>query len=242
MGHQFSNWATAFTLAKQYGLTFVHQPIRIWDDFLGFGIGEVQYDSVKQLPLVVVPLLNFETDEGHARFKQVVDSTPDNTLLHLYSDQHSANLIGRSVELRDKYWRNRANYPVDVPWSGSSTNIAVHVRRGDLMNWTPEERAGRFLPNEYFIKILRGITQGVAGYEIHVFSQSDEDGVREFNELPHVFYHLNGNDFEAFHALAGADILLVSKSGFSYLAGIVNKGIKYAPPDYWSKIPEGWIR
>lgn len=42
---------------------------------------------------------------------------------------------------------------------------------------------------------------------------------------------------EAFKMLVGADMLVMSKSSFSVLAGLYSQGIKIAPPDLWFDIP-----
>lgn len=54
------------------------------------------------------------------------------------------------------------------------------------------------------------------------------------------------DSFEAFETLVGADILIMSRSAFSYLAGLYSKNIKIYPPDMWLSVPlwceesDGW--
>lgn len=46
---------------------------------------------------------------------------------------------------------------------------------------------------------------------------------------------------DAFKLLVGADVLVMSKSAFSYLAAIYSKGIKIVPPDMWITTP-AWCK
>jgi len=43
--------------------------------------------------------------------------------------------------------------------------------------------------------------------------------------------------YDAFQVLVSADILILSRSTFSYLAGLYSKGIKIYPPDMWLTYP-----
>lgn len=44
--------------------------------------------------------------------------------------------------------------------------------------------------------------------------------------------------FEAFKALVFADVLIMSKSSFSYLAALYSKGVKHTPPEMWWTVPK----
>lgn len=50
---------------------------------------------------------------------------------------------------------------------------------------------------------------------------------------------------QAFRLLVGADVLILSRSSFSYLAALYSRGVKLHPPDMWWSIPkwcENWDR
>jgi len=46
------------------------------------------------------------------------------------------------------------------------------------------------------------------------------------------------SSFEAFKTMVFADVLIMSKSSFSYLAALYSKGVKYTPPDMWWTVPK----
>jgi hypothetical protein len=56
-----------------------------------------------------------------------------------------------------------------------------------------------------------------------------------------VSYHLNEDAFCTFHHLVSADVLVMSRSDFSYVAGIISKGVKlFCPPPFWHALVPGW--
>ena len=55
-------------------------------------------------------------------------------------------------------------------------------------------------------------------------------------------FHLNDNVFSTFHHLVSADLLIMSKSDFSFVAGILSKGIKlFCPVPFWRVPLPGWL-
>jgi hypothetical protein len=54
-------------------------------------------------------------------------------------------------------------------------------------------------------------------------------------------FHLNENMFDTFTGLVAADILVTSRSSFSYTAAILSDGIIYYQP-FWHPPGEKWIR
>jgi hypothetical protein len=47
-------------------------------------------------------------------------------------------------------------------------------------------------------------------------------------------------DIGAFRLLATSEIMIGSRSGFSYTAGLVNPGKIYFPTGFWHKVPDDW--
>lgn len=44
--------------------------------------------------------------------------------------------------------------------------------------------------------------------------------------------------FDAFEILVAADVLIMSKSTFSFLAALYSNGRKICPPDMWLSVPK----
>ena len=66
----------------------------------------------------------------------------------------------------------------------------------------------------------------------------------EFDKFKNVTYHFNEDELASFNNIVLADILILSPSGFSYLAAIISYGLKIARNPWWHYIPEDneWFR
>lgn len=145
--------------------------------------------------------------------------------------------------------------------------LAIHVRRGDLLIFD----SARMLPNAYYIttalkiiNILRKldisfvcelytelasktflVTSGHYGIgsrlQEPVAMDPEECHIREFEVLPNLQKFINTDPIEALTSLATADLLIMSRSAFSYLPAVLNKkGIIVYVPFYSNPLPE-WI-
>jgi hypothetical protein len=133
-------------------------------------------------------------------------------------------------------------------WNGTRPlRVAVHVRRGDVRLLEPD----RLLPNAYYIEVIRNIRRCFEGaglaHSIEIHSETsnaefvvssngfgvynltgnsvyrpDDDAFDEFKEVEPVLYRFNEETLDSFKNIASADIIVTSKSCFSYLAAILN--------------------
>jgi hypothetical protein len=145
--------------------------------------------------------------------------------------------------------------------------IAIHVRRGELYVIDSH----RMLPNSYYISttlsIIRILEKLSVKYECELYTEVPSkqfvvtpghhginhripddilvhpqmNALEDFNEIPNLKKHINGDPIEALRGMATADILIMSRSSFSYVAAILNMyGIIIYHPFWHSPIP-GWI-
>jgi len=152
-------------------------------------------------------------------------------------------------------------------YKGRSLRVALHIRRGDLM----VVESHRMLPNAYYIKVAQTLAQVLEALkfdyvlELHTEVPNREFVVRpghiglwdrvsrpavlnsemwrldEFSVLPNLVHHTNETAVDSLRQLATADILVMSRSSFSYLAGILNRNgiVLYHP--FWHRAPSSWI-
>ena len=120
------------------------------------------------------------------------------------------------------------------------TNIAIHIRRGDV---NPRKYPSRFISNEHYVKLLKKMT--LDNSVIHIFSEGD---VKDFEDIIINFpdnkfaMHINENIQVSFHHMVMADVLVVAKSSFSYCAGLLNENTKIANliTNWWHKPLKSW--
>ncbi len=163
--------------------------------------------------------------------------------------------------------------PLSLPWVQPLNTlpviIAVHVRRGELFVVESE----RMLPNSYYIDCMKSLveifTQANIPYEIHLHTEiitkptiitpthhgigerittpillrPEDNCIEEFSVIPNIKYRINEDPVETLQALSTANILLASRSSFSYVAGIISsrtsRVVLFHP--FWHGLSPAWI-
>lgn len=148
--------------------------------------------------------------------------------------------------LRRKYFSPKATKKSEVIefFHSDAVNVAVHIRRGDIVTkvGTPITKwADRFVSLEevaeslsHLFTLLRknNFTQN---FNIQVFSEGEQEHFRDLEvHLPglQIFYNLNLDILQTFHAFVLADVLVVGRSKFSYVPAILNDNLVVWGEDY----------
>lgn len=143
----------------------------------------------------------------------------------------------------DAYMKARKDFPIALSYDPSKLNIAIHIRRGDLLPGRQfSDLSSRMLPDAWYLNALDAALQNVQKpIAIHIFSEGkngqyhSENGtpfswVNHFKKMPYEIHeHIDSDFLSTFHHLIQADILIGSKSGMSHLAGMLNEKIKLMP-------------
>jgi hypothetical protein len=146
--------------------------------------------------------------------------------------------------------------------------VAVHVRRGDLL---PLKSDDRMLPNAYFIQVAQQVVQTLneleIEFQIELYTEVPDEtfvvtpehhGIEqrisgpfvfdpglsrldEFSVLPNLVPCLNGEAADCLRGLATADVLVMSRSSFSYLGGILNRNCVVLYHPFWHSPPSPWL-
>ena len=140
--------------------------------------------------------------------------------------------------LREIYYSNFK--PNIASYDNTKKNIAIHIRRGDVNR---EKYPSRFISNEIYIDLIKKID--LSNSLIHIFSEGNsedfKDIIESFPENKFIL-HLNENIQLTFHHMVKADILVISKSSFSYCAGLLNENTVIANliTSWWHKPLKQW--
>ncbi|WP_146205448.1 MULTISPECIES: hypothetical protein [unclassified Azospirillum] len=155
-----------------------------------------------------------------------------------------------------------------LPPNKEKLRVAVHVRRGEMM----VVAANRMLPNDYYIKASLRVSRlleemGVpCSFEIHTEIPTkevelkpgengieksigepkrispEESKIEEFAAIPNATIMANAEALDCLSLFSTADVLITSRSSFSYLGGMLNRKrsvILYNP--FWHPALPGWI-
>ena len=150
-------------------------------------------------------------------------------------------------EIKTKFRNAPARKNDKLTYDNNNFNIAVHVRRGDIMG-DPNSpiMQQRFLSNDYFEKVLRAVLDNINPHKpvhIYFFSQGRPDDYPEFAGLPNLHWCLTMGAQDSFLHFVFADLLITSKSSFSYKPALLNNGIKVCPRNFWHGYPDApdWV-
>jgi hypothetical protein len=159
--------------------------------------------------------------------------------------------------------------PFRLPASrpAGAIRVALHVRRGDLLVLDSD----RLLPNSYYIRVATKIAAELASlnlrYVIELYSEiatkpfqvtpqspgiaerildsvvmhPDMNQIEEFDQLPHLEKFINHDAVDTLERLGTADVLVISRSSFSFLAGMLNRRAVVFSPKFWHAAPRAWI-
>ncbi len=268
VGHQFHNWLTGWLLSRRYDLQFIHspfcgtgtqvqidQPVEKWESFLGLGLGHTKEQFIpKEIKRVSLPKVFWD----ESNWETVTVDHPDfaKTIAE-YQDQHVVFECARdqfvamnwdllcSMDLKARFWQANTEKlsKHQFPETFDKTNIAIHIRRGDVTE-TGRYKV-RWVGLSVYMKIMNQIARTL-GQDIvfHIFSDATDRSdfqLMDCMDYDTKFYLWGSDIFDTFLKMTQADILVTGQSMFSSLAGILSDGIVLARPwsPHWSNFPQG---
>ena len=259
IGHQMANWIAGFWFAKKFGLKFAHIPFsndhhpfvpNEWDTLLGFVEGEILVSDLirKGYKKILLPLFNENNQAQIEIIKKIIISYSNRRAVFICEqDQFLKNQYYVMNELQQKFYSATTRKNDKLIYDKKNFNIAIHIRRGDIMNdQTNPNLSIRYLSNDYYYRVLKQIITNIKtelSIQIYIFSQGKPEDYSEFNDIMNIHWCMKMGAQESFLHFVYADILITSKSSFSYKPALLNKGIKVCPKNFWHGYPTAndWI-
>ena len=249
IGHQMGNWNSGYWFAQKFGVQYAYSPFpnSEWDTFLGFGEGELTAkELLKQgYKKRKLPYFDEKSESDMQLIQNIIDSYKDKKVVFfLELDQFYENQYGAMEHIRKKFGSAPAREKEKLIYEPEDLNIAVHIRRGDIVigQETKEQSlTKRWLNTEYYAKLLEqliGALPGECKFKIYLFSQGTKEDFPELKEIPNLVYCLDMPARESFLHMVRADVLLTSKSSFSYKPALLSDGIKLCPAHFWHGYPK----
>lgn len=255
IGHQMANWISGYWFSEQFNLKHIHTPFSNveWDVFLGLGENEMRLSDVIEAGYkkVRLPLFDEKNRSQVQLQKKIIDSYRGSKIVFIGAlDQFYEDQYGVLKHLQDKFYNAKIRKTEKLFFNDDEYNVAVHVRRGDIVvgnNKDNENHIMRWLTNDYFVNVLKNALQKIETkkkIKVYLFSQGKEEDYKEFKIFDNVEYCLEIGAKESFLHMVYADLLITSKSSFSYKPALLNKGLKIVPIDFWHGYPssEDWIK
>jgi hypothetical protein len=133
-------------------------------------------------------------------------------------------------KIKDLFYENKNN-------KNEGKNINIHIRRPNRFDIGDYG----YTDDDYYLKIIEEIykkNNDIKKIKIH--SQGDVSNFSKFSKYD-IDFKLNSPIEESFADLVFSDILVLSKSSFSYSAGLLCNGEVYYLP-FWHKPKKTWIK
>jgi hypothetical protein len=254
IGHQMANWIAGYWFAKFFKLNFAHIPFSnpTWEKFLGFSQGEELVSELKSIgyKTVHLPLFDENSTKDIDLVAQIIHSYRGKKIVFVAElDQFYQRQFDVIEDLKQKFYSAPFRKTDRLIYSKNDYNIAVHIRRGDIMRGLVNQNANllsRIQSNSYFINVLKNTLQKIKvnkTISIYLFSQSTPEELSEFQDFKNLTICNEMSANESFLHMVHADCLITSKSSFSYKPALLSNGIKICPKKFWHGYPNSsdWI-
>jgi hypothetical protein len=249
IGHQMANWIAGYWFARQFELKFSHIPFSStkWESFLGFGEGEIAMKNLlnKDYKKVRLPLFDEYNEAEVALNKKIIASYSNQKVVFVAEqDQFYRNQCGTMEDIKKKFHNATARKTDNLVYNDECFNIAIHVRRGDIVFGQENQNPNllqRWQGNDYFEKVLHTVIREIQtnkSIAIYLFSQGKVEDFPEFEQFANLHFCLHMNGQDSFLHMVNADLLITSKSSFSYKPALLSNGIKVCPRNFWHTYPD----
>ena len=245
VGAQYQRIIGLLSIAKHHNLKFIHNMITVghnyendpewdkkWDNF--FNIKSIAYvcndDGCNS---IISEVINY----NHLNYiKQNLNIKIQSTLPFDIIDKEP-NKYYKIIQNDIRYAYNQNSLNKSLHLFNNRVNIAIHIRVINDYDDVNEfdnfyNSIGRFtVKEEEYIKLIEYFQSTYPHSDVHIFSQKNiTQRYKSLTQQKNIYLHLDTDAFDTFHHLCNADILVISKSSFSYLAGIYNKNkVVYFP-------------
>jgi hypothetical protein len=245
IGHQLANWNSGWYFANFFKVRFAHVCFSNskWENFFDFGHGEAQAPDIlknKKFRVVQLPRFDSLNHEEVSLVGRIIDSyKKHHVLFFLELDQGYVRQWDTYRTLSDKFFKAKAREKDMLIYSPDKFNIAIHIRR--RMKIEPDEVwRKRGLDNSYYANILTRVLSALnysRNVEVYLFSQGNKNDFPEFEKFDNIRYcHEMGPVATVLH-LVNADLLIGSKSSFSYKPALISRAIQICPKTFWHEYP-----
>ncbi len=245
IGHQLANWNSGLFFANYFNVRYAHSPFSTdkWESFFGFGENEIHVSDLEESKgYKVVRLPRFDSTSNYEinLIANIISSyKSDKVLFFLELDQGYKRQYETKDVLSEKFFSAKSRSNDNLIFVPDAFNIAVHIRRRMKIETTEVWRT-RGLENEYFVNALSlalNTIETEKKIEIYLFSQGDIEEFSEFEKFKNMHYCMDMGPIDSVLHMINADLLISSKSSFSYNPALISKGIQIVPKTFWHSYP-----
>ena len=234
-GAQFQTIIYNILYASYYGYTYIYRPITK----IGIYKDEELYKNLNNY-------LNLDKYYGNIYKLNNISNIkiiPFNKVVSLIENNIDFFLTSPVLQnLKSYFWENKSKIKI---YNNNKINIAIHIRRHNKHDFINNELRN-YHSLEYYLSVINNLRKIYKeNYIIHVFSQGtlEEFSIFKCDDVElHIDTNSHQDDFmETFCFFVAADILLTSKSSFSYIAAYFCEGTIYYD-EMFHKPSKNWLK
>ena len=254
VGAQFQRIISILALAKKYNCQYIYESIKSFEHISNDAINYVklidEYFKIDKLNAnitgikfdIVEFLKGNITSEQMEYYKE--KSKNINILLIL---DHAYNIFDKEPNDYDIIMPllREIKQTLYLPeYNESNKNIAIHIRRGDVSQYSNNNR---YVDLSYYQNIINKFADKYKNGHFFIFTEISNNNKEEFENF--IIKNKNNNinmklmaDLDillTLEYLIKADVLVMSKSTFSYIAGLYNNNEVYYM-DFWHSKLDRW--
>lgn len=245
LGAQYQRVIGIIALANKYNCIYVHTPIINIENT--YNINEIEnyfninkyYCNVNDINYDKIIIVNDPYD---------IDSykSDNNILLKIFAPYNILDKYPEYYNYSIKFLQTIKSQSKKfiIKFNIETKKIAIHIRRGNV---SKINNCSRYISIETYIKIIDALNKKYKNSIIYILTEITDDNYNEFNVLKkykNIIVLANYNVIKTLDILISADVLIISKSSFSYLAGLYNPNTIYyfnfwhSKLTHWNNIDE----
>jgi hypothetical protein len=214
-GAQYQTIINTILYCKKNNKIFIYNPIKTMDHNYNNDVNFLK--KIEELMNINIYKSKCEIDFHKIETYSVAESIQ-------FFDANINNLDSYLSEIKKDFWQNKDRNC----FKNDCFNIAVHIRRSNEVDIGIPDANIRYTVDEYYLKKIETIREKYKHKKLcfHIYSQGNLSDFTKYNSKDTVF-KINMNVFDTFKEMVAADVLIMSKSSFSYIAAILSDGDIY---------------
>lgn len=243
IGHQLANYNAAIWFSKKFSLNHIHYDFSLekWNKYFRFDLTSENSNKLfnKGYKKIKLPRFNEKNLKEVNTIKKIISFyNCQKTIFFLEHNQSYKKQFETQKELKYKFFFiNRNNHK--LIYNKKNFNIAIHIRLGDiLLNKNIKNK--RLLNINYYINAINYIKKLRTSKKkmIYIFSNGSSKHYDKLFKFKNIFDIKNLSDLNTFNHFINSNLLVISRSSFSYKAGLISNNIKLAPINFWHDYPK----
>jgi hypothetical protein len=167
----------------------------------------------------------------------------DNIDTYPFVESHINELVKSNIftTVKNAFLSNKSS-----PFSKEYLNVSIHIRRPNIVDervlGADISSCNRYTDDTYYLNIINKLRISINDTPIrfHIYSQGNEEQFHLYKSDDTII-HLNESIQDTFLGFVYADVLVLSRSSFSYVAGFLTDATVIYDPNFWHTPLKSWI-